>query len=330
MYRTIIAVIGVLALGLAFEVQAAEQPVATVGKHAITRAELEKHVKSKLISIDNQRYQALKQGLDEMIAESLIDQEAKAEGISPQALQKKEITDKITEPTDAEVKKVYDQHKEQLHNASLDSIKPRIINYLKQQKAAAVAQAYLAKLKKKYKTKVNLHPPVVHVSTAGRPMRGNPNAPVTIIAFSDYQCPFCKRAEPTVEKVLKDYGDKVRFVYRDFPLSFHKFAREAAEAANCANSLGKFWPYHDKLIAAQDLSVENLKKLAGEVGMNQKKFDTCLKEKKFSKDIDKDIAAGTAAGVDGTPAFFINGRMLSGAQPYAKFKEVIDEELARN
>jgi len=265
-----------------------------------------------------------------MVSEQLFEKEAKSRNVTVEQLEATEITAKVPEPSDAEIQKVYDENKSQLGNQTLDQVKPRIVEFLKQQKAGERQQAFVEELKAKYKTTINLKPPVVEVSTAGRPARGPDKAPITIIAFSDYQCPYCKRAHATVEQVMQTYGDKVKLVYRDYPLPFHENARPAAEAAACANAQGKFWEYHQKLWAASDLSTEKLKAMAGEVGMDQKKFDECLAKQEFKAVIDKDIADGASVGVSGTPAFFINGRMLSGAQPFEKFKEVIDEELARS
>jgi protein-disulfide isomerase len=303
--------------------------VGTVGDRTITRAELEEHVRAKLIELDNQRYEALREGLDEMMADELIKQEAKARNTTPDALKKQEITDKVAEPTDAEIQKVYDDNKAQLGSQTLEQLKPRIVEYLKQQKAEQRRLAFIEELKKKHKTTVALRPPVIDVATAGRPERGGgAKAPVTIIEFSDYQCPFCGRAEGVVDQVMKKYGDKVRLVYRDYPLPMHPYARPASEAANCANAQGKFWEYHAKLFANQTaLSEDNLKSYAKDVGLDTAKFDQCLADKPYKAAIDKDMSDGEKVGVNGTPAFFINGRMLSGAQPLEKFQEVIDEEL---
>jgi protein-disulfide isomerase len=308
----------------------AAEPVATVAGTPISREDLEKHVKPKLIEIDNQRYEALSEGLDEMISEQLMEKEAKSRNVTTEQLVATEITAKIPDPSDAEIQKVYDANKAQLQGQTLDQVKPRIVEFLKQQGGAERQQAFIEELKKKYPTTVALKPPVVNVATAGRPEMGAANAPVTIIAFSDYECPYCKRAHTVVDEVMKKYDGKVKLVYRDYPLPFHEHARPAAEAANCANAQGKFWPYHQKLWAASDLSTDKLKAMAGEVGLDQQKFDDCLAKAQFKADIDKDIADGSAVGVTGTPAFFINGRMLSGAQPFEKFKEVIDQELARS
>jgi protein-disulfide isomerase len=326
MHRFVLVSVFLLAVPLV----CAAEPVATVAGTPISREDLEKHVKPKLVEIENERYEALSEGLEEMVSEQLFEKEAKSRNVTVEQLEATEITDKVPQPTDAEIQKVYDENKSQLGNQTLDQVKPRIVEFLKQQKAGERQQAFVDELKAKYKTTISLKPPVVEVATAGRPARGPDKAPITIIAFSDYQCPYCKRAHATVEQVMKTYGDKVKLVYRDYPLPFHENARPAAEAAACANAQGKFWEYHEKLWAATDLSTANLKAMAGQVGMDQQKFDDCLAKQEFKAVIDKDIADGAAVGVTGTPAFFINGRMLSGAQPFEKFKEVIDEELARS
>ncbi|GIW43378.1 MAG: oxidoreductase [Candidatus Binatia bacterium] len=306
-----------------------DEVVATVGERKITRAELEKHVKPKLVQLENQRFQVLQEGLDELVADELYKLEAKARGISVEQLVKQELEEKVGAPTQEEVQKLYDDNKEDLEGQSLEQIRPQLVEYLRQQKLAERHQQFLGELRKKYKTTVSLKPPVVEVGDGGRPAKGPASAPVTIIEFSDYECPFCKRAAGTVAEVLRHYGDKVRFVHRDFPLNFHQHARLAAEAAACAHAQGKFWDYHDRLWKAEDLSESGLKALAKDTGLDEGKFAECLKSKPHSAAIDRDIEEGTAAGVNGTPAFFINGRMLSGAQPFEAFKQVIDEELRR-
>ena len=153
-------------------------------------------------------------------------------------------------------------------------------------------------------------------------------APIEMIEFSDFQCPFCLRADPTVRQVLGTYGDRIRFVYRHYPLPNHPNARPAAEAAACAGEQGKFWPYHDRLFAnPAKLSDADLKQGAAELGLNAAQFNACVDTHKLKAQVDADIKDGEQAGVNGTPAFFVNGRMISGAQPYDVFKKLIDEEL---
>jgi protein-disulfide isomerase len=321
---------GVFCLTIASAGRAADEPLAKVGDKVFTRADIEARIKPKLIEIEAQRYEAMREGLDEAVAEELFKLEATARKITPEQLEKDEIEAKIPVPADADIQKVYDDNKEDLQGQTLEQIKPQIVEYLKGEKAQVRRAAFIEELKKKYKAADSLKAPVVQVATADRPERGGgAKASVTIVEFSDYQCPFCKRGEDSVQKVFETYGDKVRIVFRDYPLPFHPQARPAAEAANCAHDQGKFWEYNKKLFANQaSLSEANYKTWAKELGLDTAKFDECLAKKPHSAKIDKDIADGAAAGVNGTPAFFINGRSLSGAQPFEKFKEVIDDELA--
>src|SRR5437879_1764612 len=272
---------------------AGDDKVATVGEHAITRAQLEEHVRAKLIELENQRYELLREGLDEMIADELVKQEASARKTTPADLEKQEVAAKVAEPSDEEIQKVYDANKAQLGSQTLEQMKPRIVEYLTQQGVQRRRQAFVEELKKAHKTTVELRPPVIEVATAGRPERGGgTKAPVTTIEFSDYQCPFCGRAESTVDEVMKHYGNKVRLVYRDFPLPMHAQARPASEAASCANAQGKFWEYHATLFANQTaLGEDQLKEYAKNVGLDAAKFDQCLKDKPFKAAIDKDVAA---------------------------------------
>ncbi len=306
---------------------AGAETVATVGKKSVTRDAVEKEVQDQLDDLEQQRYDILRAGIEQLVATELIEQEAAARGVSADALQNTEIVEKSTKPSDEEVKKLYDDNQAQMGGQTLDQMKERLAQYLMQERMQKRALEFIAELKKKYPTKILLRPKTIDVGLGSRPPFGDAKAPITIVEFSDYECPFCKRAEPTVKEVLKFYGDKVRLAYRDFPLPNHTNARPASEAAYCANEQGKFWQYHDKVMAASDLSAANLKALAQTAGLDEKKFDECVSADRFEAKINEDITAGEAAGVSGTPAFFINGRMMDGAQPLEKFKEVIDEEL---
>ena len=172
----------------------------------------------------------------------------------------------------------------------------------------------------------------VPVSTGDNAVKGDENAPVTIIEFSEYECPFCKRyVDETYPLILRDYVDtgKAKYVFRDFPLSFHPNAFPAALASECAHEQGKFWEYHDLLFANQDsLGIDNYKEWAKELGLNTAQFDACLDSEKYADEVEADMADGQRYGVTGTPAFFINGKLISGAQPYDVFVQAIEAELA--
>ena len=310
-------------------------PVAKIGAQTITAGELDELVKSDLKQLDQQfqeqQYQVRRQGLESMIRRRVFEAKAKADGTTPDELVQKEVVSKVAEPGDDEVRALYERAKaggQQL--PPIDQVKGDIAKFIKNQKAQAELATYYDKLKKDMNVEVLLPaytPPKVQVEATG-PSKGPDGAPITIVEFSDYQCPYCVRAEPTVKEVLAAYPGKVRVVYRDYPLPAHTLAPKAAEAAHCAQDQGKYWEMHDRLFASNGkLEVSDLKAAAREVGLDGGKFDRCLDSGDKKSVVDFHKKAGEQAGVNGTPAFFINGRLLSGAQPFEAFKQVIDEEL---
>lgn len=311
--------------------ESASEVVATIGEVEITRADLEKSVKSQLFEVDNQRYEIMEEGLNNLVSEKLLTMEAAAQGKSVEDLQKELLSAPVEEPPAEMVEKIYEENKEQLDGKSLDEVRGRIVEYLKNQGRAEKAQALLAGLRAKHTTVIKLSPPVVEVSDAGRFSRGGgASAPVTIIGFSDYECPYCRKGEEVIAEVMAAYGDKVRYVHRDYPLPFHKNARRAAEAARCAGEQGKFWEVHDALFQnSGSLSEEKITEIAVSAGADKSALEACLNEGRVKTMIEEDMTAGGEVGVSGTPAFFINGRMLSGAQPLERFKAIIDVEVAR-
>jgi protein-disulfide isomerase len=172
---------------------------------------------------------------------------------------------------------------------------------------------------------------VYAVKAGASPAKGPKDARVTIVEFSDFQCPYCSKVGPTLEKVLDDYPNDVRVVYKHYPLSFHKQALPAALASEAAGRQGKFWEMHDLLFQNQrNLSYEAFKGYASQLGLDVAKFEEDYKSPELAKQIEADVALARSLGVTGTPGFFVNGRFLSGAQPYAAFKQKIDEELKKD
>jgi protein-disulfide isomerase len=166
------------------------------------------------------------------------------------------------------------------------------------------------------------------------PSAGNVNAKVIVVEFSDFQCPFCAKALPTVSQIKETYGDKILFVYRDFPLhDIHPEAGKAAEAAQCAFEQGLFWEYHDNIFEKQGewvgVGVPKFKEYAGALGLNVESFNECLDSGKYADEVEADLLEGQHFGVTGTPSFFINGRKITGAQPFSVFQDIIDEELVK-
>jgi len=305
-----------------------DQVVATVGNHNITEKELDAKIKPQLASIESQIYDVKVQALNAMADEYLIEQAAKKENLSTADYLKKSLPQhKLTE-TDA--KMYYDQHKEvQARYPKFDQIKDRLVEALQSQRDEAERQALIEKLRTAQPLIVMLTAPRIPVKSAGHPELGSKNAPITIVEFSDFQCPFCGRAEPTLKQVRDKYGDKVRLIYMDFPLGIHDHAIDAASAGRCAGEQGKFWQFHDAMFADQSkLKPDDLKADAKKLGLDTAKFDDCFDKGKYKAEIEADMQQGHDLGVDGTPAFYINGRPLQGAQPFERFQNTIDEELA--
>jgi protein-disulfide isomerase len=305
--------------------------VATVAGEAITSAQVEAEAGGQLAAIRNQEYETKRRVVDSIIAKKLLAAEAKARGISQEDLEKQEIDAKAGTVSDEEIKAQYEQVKARIppNITEADALK-RIGDSMRQQKVQARRTEFIKQLRDKSSVKVMLDPPRIAVQPGDGPAKGPKTAPVTIVEFSDFQCPFCSRVVPTLKKVEETYGDKVRVVFRDFPLPMHPNAPKAAEAGVCANEQGKFWEMHDAMFANQNsLQPDDLKKKAAELGMNAEKFGQCLDSGKAQEIVKQNQKDGETYGVSGTPAFFINGRMMSGAQPYEDFAKVIDEELER-
>jgi protein-disulfide isomerase len=210
---------------------------------------------------------------------------------------------------------------------------PAIRRYLEEEGRGAAYRALVAELRKAGpRVDLMIDAPRYTVEIApDDPVAGNANAPVTVIEFSDFQCPFCQRVVPTLKQVRDTYGDRVRLVWKDFPLtSIHPQAFKAAEAGPCAREQGKFWEYHDRLFANQQaLEPDLLKKYAADLGLDAAKFNACLDTAKYAERVQAQMGLGNQLGVSSTPSIFINGRMVSGAQPYETFTTIIDEELER-
>lgn len=322
---------------------AAQQPrtpvptdiVAAVGSTSITLAQVDEKALQQSTSnfgamkLSQALFEARRAAVEALIEDELLTQDAKARKLDVAALVQQEISAKVADPTDAEVAQWFQQNQARLQGATLDQAGGAIRSYLLQQRTLDVRQRYLDGLRAKVATRIMLDPPRQVIAKADRPSTGPDNAPIQLIEFSDFQCPYCESAFPTVKQVLNTYGDRIHFTYRHYPLTIHPRARPAAEASQCAAEQGKFWQFHDKLFGDQSrLGDEDFKRDAVQLGLDTAQFNACVDSHKYQADIDTDIHAGDEAGVSGTPAFYINGRMLSGAQPFEAFKRIIDEELA--
>jgi protein-disulfide isomerase len=208
-------------------------------------------------------------------------------------------------------------------------------DYLRDQKAQERRRAYLAGLLQRAKVERFLEEPEltrIPVNAEGAFAQGPKDAPVTIIEFSDFQCPFCGRVVATLKEVVRLYPQQVRLAFRDFPIvSLHPKASKAAEAARCAGEKGKFWEYHDLLFEAQaQATTADFKRFAEQLKLDANSFATCLDSGRYAAAVASDVQEGTRLGITGTPTFFINGRLVVGALPLETFQGLIERELRRS
>ncbi|HEX6903153.1 MAG TPA: thioredoxin domain-containing protein [Thermoanaerobaculia bacterium] len=303
--------------------------LAVVNGKNITEADLQSAAAEQFQALEREyqqkKHELIEGQLNQVVQDRLLEAEAAARGVTKEALLA-EI--KPAAVTDAEVDAFYEQNKAQIPRPK-EEVAPQIKNYLAQQAGQKAQQEFYSNLENKYKVDIRLEPIRVEVAANG-PAKGPANAPVTIVEFSDFQCPFCSRVNPTLAQVREKYGDKVRIVFRQYPLPFHQQAQKAAEASLCANEQGKFWEMHDAMFANQSaLQVDQLKAQASQLGLNADQFNSCLDSGKHAATVQADMKEGSAAGVNGTPAMFINGRFISGAVPFEQVAQVIDDELRR-
>jgi protein-disulfide isomerase len=307
----------------------ADEVVAEVDGKRITRAELDAKAAEALATLRQQEYETLRRTLDQMIVDRLVEKEARARNLTREALVKEEIEARVPSADPSALDSLYEQHKDRFRGQTREQAIPQIQRALRDQGLSMRRQAWSDELRSRATVKVTLEPPRAHVAIpAGTPVLGPDNAPVTMVEFSDYQCPYCRRAQGTVEELVARYKDKLRLVHRDFPLDGHPGAVPAARAARCAGEQGKFWEYHRALLTAPgDFSDKDFKGRAEALGLERARFDTCLASDRHDAAIKASVEDGARIGVTGTPAFFINGRMIFGARRVEDFAEIIEAEL---
>lgn len=303
--------------------------LATVDGEPITEAGAGETARGAIQQAKTALYEARRRAAEEAIGTTLLEREAKRRGIAPQELLEAEVYSKVGQVPPQEIKDYYVANQARIRKP-FQVVAAEIERHLKDRRAASWRANLVNELKKASKIVFLIEPPRVNVSATG-PSQGPATAPVTIVEFSDFQCPFCAQAVPVLKQVSDGYGDRVRIVYRDFPVAaIHPQAAKAAEAARCADEQGKFWAYHDKLFANQQaLDLEGLRTHAAEVGLDGGAFAACLTSSKFKEAVEKDFREGQKAGVGGTPTFFVNGRQYLGVPSFDAIRSVIDEELQR-
>jgi protein-disulfide isomerase len=303
------------------------QVVATINGENITAGDVEDSLQALIFDVQEQVYGLRKNELDLSINDTLLVQEAQKRKITTNALLDAEVKPKAV--TEEQARLFFEQNKERV-SGDFAQTKDAIMNYLQQTELRIAERAFVDKLRAVSSIQVFLNvpqSPVFKISTKDQPSLGNANAAVTIVAFTDYQCPSCAGIHPVLERLVKESGDKVRLVTRDFPLSQHAEAFKAAEAAEAAREQGKYWEYVNVLLQNQSsLGVEKLKGFATQLGLDRTRFDAALDSRKFAESVQTDLDDGIKLGLKGTPSLFINGRRVT-AKSYEELKESVDAAL---
>jgi protein-disulfide isomerase len=300
--------------------------VAEIGGHKVTRAELEEKEAAKLLKVRSQYYLAERQALNQLIDDYVIEEKARQEHLTVAELIKRDIESKIQDPTEDQLRVYYEGLGTDEPYAD---VREKILFSIRQRRISVSRAEYVRLLREQEGVLVSLSAPTADVPINGAPLQGTREAPVTIIEFADYECPYCQQIHPLLKKLETEFDGKIALAFKDFPLPMHPRAAKAAEAARCAGVQGRFWELHDALFEhAGHLEVPQLKEYAQTLHLDMEKFDKCLDSGEATAAVQKDFAEAQRLGLSGTPSFFVNGHFFSGIVKYNTLREMVQQELA--
>jgi len=326
-FKARVVSIGILAAASCASVlaQKSADVLAVVNQQPITSSDLEQQEGSHLLQSRYQYYQAERKALDDLIDQRLIEQEAQRQNVSVEDLLKREIDSKLTDPAEDQLQVYYEgmDSKE-----PYDKMREKILDHIRDLRRSKLMAGYVEKLRLKSEVVVELAPPSASIQVSDRAgIEGRSDAPIQLVEFADYQCPYCQKVNADLNKLVEDYSGKVSLIYKDFPLPMHPHAEKAAEAARCAGEQGKFWEYHNLLFSDRKLDLPDLKQQAKSLHLDEDKFDQCLDSGQETASVERDRQEGMKLGLSGTPSFFINGHFFSGAVDYATLRQMVDQQL---
>jgi protein-disulfide isomerase len=299
--------------------------IAEVNGQKLVMSDLEQTEGSKLLQARSSFYDAQRKALDDLIDQNLLEQQAKKENLTVDKLLEREVTSKLpADPTEDQLRVYYEGIDT---DQPFDTVKDKILQHIRDVRTSKAKAAYLVKLRSQSNIMVALQPPQANVNLANSILKGSPNAQVVLVEFADYQCPYCQKVHPDLDKLKAEFGDKLSVAFKDFPLPMHPFAQKAAEAARCAGVQGKFWEFHDALFTEKKLEVPQLKEQARALKLDGTQFDKCLDSGDQAPVVAKDYAEGKKLGITGTPSFFVNGHYFSGAVNYTMLRDMVHQQL---
>jgi predicted DsbA family dithiol-disulfide isomerase len=302
----------------------AREVVATVSGADLTLSDLRGSEAGKLLQAEYQYYLTERKALDDLIDNKLLAEEARRRGMTLDELLNTVIYKDVKDPTDDQLEVYYEGLDTQ---DSFASVKSDILDHIREQRRTKARTAFEDQLRKDARISIALMPPEAQVDTSKAFVNGASDAPVVLVEFADYQCPYCQKVNPEIEKLKKEYGSSLTVIYKDFPLPMHSQSQKAAEASRCAGEQGKFWEYHNVLFYSKQLEVDALKEHARVLKLDGDKFDACLDSGAEADTVKADLAEAKSLGLTGTPSFFANGHFFSGVVDYDVLKQIIDQQL---
>lgn len=322
-------VIGLFALSAAAILygQTAQDPVQVVARVSgadLTLADLKQLEGGKLLQAQYQYYLNERKALEELIDNRLLADEARKRNISLDQLLDTDVYKGVKDPTEDQLEVYYEGLDTQ---DSFASVRDDVLQHIRDLRRSKARAAFVEQLRKQAQINIMLMPPSAHVDIAKAYTHGDSNAPVVLVEFADYQCPYCQKVNPQIQQLKKEYGDNLTVIFKDFPLPMHHSSEKAAEASRCAGQQGKFWEYHDVLFYSKEIEVDALKEHARVLKLDGDRFDTCLDSGAEAAAVKKDLDEAKSLGLTGTPSFFVNGHFFSGVVDYAALKDIVNQQL---
>jgi protein-disulfide isomerase len=299
--------------------------VLDISGKTLTRSDVERKNAARLFQARNSFYEAERKAVEEFIDEYLLEQEAQKQNLTVTQLLEKTANSSLQKDPSDEALRVYFEGIDTTE--PFEAVRGKITEHLHQRRAAKAKTALIQSLRSKENIAVRLAPPRAGISLKDTPVRGLPGAPVTLIEYADYECPYCQQIQPALNQLESEFKGKLAFAYKDVPLPMHSSAQKAAEATHCAGAQGKYWELHDLLANSKQLDLPALKKNARELSLDGAAFDKCLDSGEKAGIVKTHMSEAQTLGLQGTPSFFINGRFFSGALTFEKLREIVNEEL---
>ena len=309
--------------------QTPETVLARVNNTEITLKQVDDSIAIQIYPLQQQLYAIRKAALENLVTRKILESEAAGRGVPVEEL-RKQLTQGEINVTDAQVEEAYKQNASFFASMSPDEARERLRLDLENQARMKNYRASLEALRKKWIVSIDFSPPVFvsELDDGISPAKGSANPRLTIVEFSDFECPFCRQVQSTLKQIVESYGRDVRLVFKHLPLEGHRNSLPAARAAYCAAEQDRFWQFHDALFSAQDLSPPALDRIASDLGLAPEKFKTCLNSEQSRAGIIKDLEAAKLFRIDSTPSFIVNGKLIKGALSFADFRKIIEQELS--